>query len=230
VRDEKTYWFKVGEILNLKTPAAVNAHLIANQLMSAPNAMFANETLFKLWDVVHKAAVINYFLEKDESLDKVLNIFIRINSGGMSLSYSDLLLSVATAQWESKDAREEVNAIGDRFALNKDLVLKSCLVLCDFNDIAFKVDNFNRANMLRIGQQWDLITSALRNAVTLISSFGYSRDTLTATNAIIPIAYYLLKKGLPKNFDQEPGFLNRDRRTVAAHSDHIFTALGTNCS
>lgn len=168
-RDEKTYWFKVGEILNLKTPSAVNNYLIGNQLMNAPNAMFANETLFKLWDVVHKAAVINYFLEKDESLDKVLNIFIRINSGGMSLSYSDLLLSVATAQWKSKDAREEVtefvdelNAIGDGFAFNKDLVLKSCLVLGDFNDIAFKVDNFNRANMLQIEQQWDLITSALR--------------------------------------------------------------------
>jgi uncharacterized protein with ParB-like and HNH nuclease domain len=109
-RDEKTYWFKVGDILNMKTAAAVNNHLITNKLMISASATFANETLFKLWDVVHKAALINYFLEKDGSLDKVLNIFIRINSGGMSLSYSDLLLSVATAQWKSKDA----SAPGDR--------------------------------------------------------------------------------------------------------------------
>ena len=176
------------------------------------------------WDAIEEMAERHPGMDIVEvaykSLDKVLNIFIRINSGGMSLSYSDLLLSVATAQWKSKDAREEVtefvdelNAIGDGFAFNKDLVLKSCLVLGDFNDIAFKVDNFNRSNMLQIEQQWDLIISALRNAVTLVSSFGYSRDTLTANNAIIPIAYYLLKKEIPKNFDQASVFAS-DRKKI----------------
>ena len=172
-------------------------------------ARFANQTLFKLWEVSHKAPVINYFLEKDESLDKVLNIFIRVNSGGTILSYSDLLLSIASAQWKKRDAREEViavvdelNSIGDGFNFDKDLVLKSCLVLGDFTDIAFKVDNFNKKNMLQIEDQWDDITAALRYAVTLVSAYGYSRATLTATNAIIPIAYYLLKKQLPKNYDQ----------------------------
>ncbi len=123
-------------------------------------------------------------------------------------------------QWKEKDAREEVtefvdelNGIGDGFDFNKDLVLKSCLVLGDFNDIAFKVDNFNMANMLQIEQQWDQIATALRHAVNLVSSFGYNRDTLTANNAIIPVAYYLLKKGLPKNFDQASSF-SSDRKKI----------------
>lgn len=34
----------------------------------------------------------------------------------------------------------------------------------------------------------------------MISSFGYSKSTLKSNNAIIPIAYYLLKIGLPKNY------------------------------
>jgi hypothetical protein len=219
-RDQKTYWFKVGDILNIKAADEVNDYLIANQLMTGPNARFANKTLFKLWKIVHDTPVINYFLEKDESLDKVLNIFIRVNSGGTFLSYSDLLLSVASAQWKGRDAREEVtefvdelNDIGDGFDFNKDLVLKSCLVLGDFSDVAFKVDNFNMSNMLQIEQQWDQITTALRNAVNLVASFGYSRDTLTANNAIIPIAYYLLKKGLPHNFDQASSF-SSDRRKI----------------
>jgi len=125
-RDEKTYWFKVGNILDIKAADEVNDYLIANQLMTGPNARFANKTLFKLWKIVHETPVINYFLEKDESLDKVLNIFIRVNSGGMFLSYSDLLLSVATAQWKQRDAREEVtefvdelNSIGDGFNLQR---------------------------------------------------------------------------------------------------------------
>ena len=50
-------------------------------------------------------------------------------------------------------------------------MLKACLVLCDIPDISFKVDNFNRTNMLLIEKQWDNITKAIRDALTLISSF-----------------------------------------------------------
>lgn len=56
---------------------------------------------------------ISYYLEESTELDKVLNIFIRVNSGGTPLSYSDLLLSFATAQWQDKDARESINEIVD---------------------------------------------------------------------------------------------------------------------
>lgn len=212
---DETYWFKVGDILNLEEQWAVNDYLIAHGLTQRPEeqARFANKTLFKLWAVVHERAVINYFLEKDESLDKVLNIFIRVNSGGTILSYSDLLLSIATAQWKQRDAREEItsfvdelNDMGDGFKFDKDLVLKSSLVLADFTDIAFKVDNFNKANMLKIEKQWDDIERALRGAVQLVSSFGYSRDTLTANYTIIPIAYHLKARGLPRNFDTSSSY------------------------
>ena len=66
--------------------------------LDGDKAKFANRTLFRLQKLVHDDEIINYFLEKDESLDKVLNIFIRMNSGGTQISYSDLLLSIATAQ------------------------------------------------------------------------------------------------------------------------------------
>jgi uncharacterized protein with ParB-like and HNH nuclease domain len=217
-----TFWFKISDILDLAEQYEVNDYLIEHGLMNKPKeqALFANRTLFKLWSVVYESRVINYFLEKDESLDKVLNIFIRVNSGGTILSYSDLLLSIATAQWKQRDAREEItsfvdelNNIGDGFNFNKDFVLKSSLVLSDFGDIAFKVDNFNKVNMLKIESQWDQIAQALRGAVTLVSGFGYTRDTLTANYAIIPIAYYLMKIGLPKNFDRASTYSD-DRKTI----------------
>jgi uncharacterized protein with ParB-like and HNH nuclease domain len=220
--DEDTYWFKVGDILNLKDQAEVNDYLVENGLLNRDRskAKFANRTLFQLWAVVHKEQVINYFLEKDESLDKVLNIFIRVNSGGTILSYSDLLLSVAAAQWKKRDAREEITAFvdeinrtGDGFNFNKDTVLKSCLVLAEISDIAFRVDNFNKPNMLRIEAEWEQICTALRHTVTLVSAYGYNRDTLTANNAIIPIAYYLLKAGLSARFDQASRF-SEDRNRI----------------
>ena len=176
---------------------------------------FANETLFKLHSVIHKDRIINYYLEHSQELDKVLNIFIRVNSGGTQLSYSDMLLSIATAQWTSKDAREEIttfvdeiNNIGEGFEFDKDFVLKNCLVLTDISDIAFKVNNFSKKNMGIIEKKWEDIEKAIKMAVELVSSFGYGSKTLTSANALIPIAYYILKIGMLDSFVQSLKYQN----------------------
>jgi uncharacterized protein with ParB-like and HNH nuclease domain len=220
--DESHVWFVVGDILNLTEAVDVNDYLLENDISELGKEKFrhANKTLFKLYEVIQKNRSINFFLEKDESLDKVLNIFIRVNSGGTQLSYSDLLLSIATAQWKEKDAREEiisfvdeVNSIGDGFNINKDFVLKNCLVLSGFKDIAFKVDNFNQENMLAIEKQWDGITKAIKSSVILLSCLGYHRDTLTSNNALIPIATYLYKIGSPDNFSESSKY-ESDRQKI----------------
>lgn len=216
------YWFKISEILNMNNPFEVNQYLIENGLSSLEKekSLFANQTLFKLYQAINETPTVNYYLEEEQKLDKVLNIFIRVNSGGTTLSYSDLLLSIATAQWKTKDARQEItkfvdeiNQIGSGFNFNKDFVLKSCLVLCDFTDIAFKVDNFNTEAMQKIEQNWDTIKDSIRLSVNLVSSFGYNNDTLTSKNAIIPISYYLLKRGNPHNYVQSKNYQD-DRKLV----------------
>ena len=70
------------------------------------------------------------------------------------MSSSDLLLSVATAQWRDRDAREvihqlvdDLNETGLGFAFTKDLVLKAGLVLLGRGDIRSKVGNFDRQTM-----------------------------------------------------------------------------------
>jgi uncharacterized protein with ParB-like and HNH nuclease domain len=210
IQDENNFWFLVGDILKLEEPGDVNSYLIENEIFTKYNkeqANFANNALFKLRNVIMEKGILSYYKETSQSLDKVLNIFIRINSGGTKLSYSDLLLSIATAQWETKDAREEIitivdeiNDIGNGFNVEKDFILKSSLILSDFRDFAFKVDNFNKSNMLQIEKNWENITKALKLAVKLVSSFGYDRETLTSNNALIPIAYYLYKKQASDSF------------------------------
>ena len=67
----------------------------------------------------------------------MLDIFIRVNSQGETLSQSDLLMSIATAQWSPEnDAREQipatvsrVNEVGRGFSFNRDNVLKAGLML-----------------------------------------------------------------------------------------------------
>ena len=93
---EEFFWYRVGNVLDLKSEYEVNNYLIGKGLMEdRKTGQFANETLFKLWTVIHKTPVINYFLEEDEQLDKVLNIFIRVNSGGPRSLMMEVLLSIS---------------------------------------------------------------------------------------------------------------------------------------
>lgn len=217
LRDEKTFWFEVGKILDFVGMRDINRFMREKSLLECE---FVEECLFKLWEGINIRWTINYYLETSQDLDKVLNIFIRVNSGGTILSYSDLLLSIATAQWKVKDAREEIhgfvddiNRVGEGFRFNKDFILKSCLVLSDITGIAFKVDNFKLENMKKIENAWEDIKASIRSSVDLISSFGYNYQTLTSANAVIPIAYYIIKLGNPQGFVQSINF-REDRRKI----------------
>lgn len=212
VNDTHHYWFKVGDILGMTNigdvTKFVNKQIYKNSVYNEDQDDFAMDCLAQLHKVIHTQPSISYYKVKSEELDKVLQIFIRVNSGGTVLSYSDLLLSIATAQWETLDARKEItefvdyiNSIGYGFNVNKDFVLKASLVLTEFRDIAFKVDNFNKHNMLKIEQNWATIKKSITQAFILVSSFGFSSDNLKSNNAVIPIAYYLMTIGNPNNFE-----------------------------
>ena len=199
------HWFECAKILSFKEKDNVNDYIEQHDLDDTSlyekrQTRFVRKTIERFYDIIHKYGTISYYLEKSEELDKVLQIFIRINSGGTKLSYSDLLLSIATAKWSEKDARDvihdfvdHINKIGEGFVFNKDLVLKNCLVLANFKDVRFKVDNFNRANMKTIERDWEKSSMSLRVAIELISKFGYTEKSLTSTYAIIPIAYFIFK-------------------------------------
>jgi len=144
---------------------------------------------------LRETPIINFYEETDQAIDKVLDIFIRVNSGGTVLSYSDLLLSIATAQWDTRDARDEIhglvdelNGMGQGFAFTKDVVLKAGLVLTEVPDVGFKVTNFNRANTAKLEQNWDAIEKALRLATGLLADFGFSATTLSAGTSSSPEA------------------------------------------
>ena len=217
------YWFEVGKILSMNSlgdvTKYVNRQIYKNDIYTEDQDDYAMDCMSQLHKVIHTQPIISYYKVKTEELDKVLNIFIRVNSGGTPLSYSDLLLSIATAQWESLDAREvitefvdEINGIGGGFNVNKDFILKSALVLSDFKNIAFKVDNFNKSNMLTIENNWQTIRTAIYSAFLLVSSFGFNRDSLKSNNAIIPIAYYLKTIGLPSNFETSNTYLKNRQK------------------
>lgn len=196
--DGTRQWFLVRDVLALADSGpAIMAELEARGLSG--KTPFG--VLYQLYRAVRETNSINAFIEESQDPNKVLDIFVRVNSGGTALSYSDLLLSMATNQWVERDAREEVrtlvtelNETRAAFSFSKDLVLKSGLTLIDASGISFKVSNFTEANMRLMEKDWPAIRSRLLLAASLVESFGYSGRTLTADSALIPIAYYLHRR------------------------------------
>ncbi len=213
---QEEYWFPVGKILQYRTRDELRALRRSRPEYRENNAF--EDNLDALWTAIHERHSVSYYLEKRQDLDDVLEIFKRLNTGGTPLSYSDLLLSLATATWQTHDAREQVYNLvdylnkhcGAEFWFSKDFVLKALLV-CSDQDVRFRTENIRKKN--RLEDIWDKVKTSLQLTVKLVAQFGFNGHTLTAANAIIPIAYYLYNRNMDDKFLTNEGYAD-DRETI----------------
>ena len=211
-RQGERLWFKVPDIVSMAPGPGMSDWLLERDLEREEHRR-AFYILDRLYRVVHTEPTVAYYEERNQDIEHVLNIFIRRNSGGTTLSYSDLLLSIATSQWSVLDARKEVhqlvddlNRIGAGLGLTKDFVLKAGLMLTDISSVGFQVRNFTQANMATLEEKWQAIRDSLVEAVQLVAGFGFDANSIRATSALLPIAYYLYRIGTPSDFDSNAAY------------------------
>lgn len=201
------FWYLVGDILNYEdaedAKKAIKAKLVNFNEDEIDNA---NSHIGRLYSRINDKKILNYYEEKSQDYDKVVEAFIRANTGGVKLEYSDILLSTATAKWSRLNAREEihdftddVNEIGSGYSFGKDFVLKGCLYLTEGLPIQYKVKNFTTSNLEKIEDNWNNIKENIKTAIELVSKFGFYDKNLVSKAALLPIAYYLSKRKM-KNF------------------------------
>jgi len=205
----KATWFRVSEILALSDDFEFNKYLDSHDLKTNE---FSYRSLAALKNVIHSKPIINFFLETEQSIDKALNIFIRINSGGEPLNFSDLIMSIAVANWDKKDARKEIHTLVDNvrdkgFTISKDFILKAFLYLHS-KDIKFKVTNFSKSNAIEFEKEWDKIRDSVLSVFDLVKSFGFTDSTLTSKNALIPIIYYIYHKDIYTDFHTKISYMD----------------------
>ena len=204
VKESDRIWFEVGKILSLNGTFELNQFLKKNDWDT--NEYITN-TLSKLLDVIHVKNLINYYLEVEQDYDKALNIFIRINSGGEKLSYSDLIMSTLISGWTSKtiSARDEFNNLiaeiwnSTEIVIDKDLIIRTYLLIFS-DDIKFRVTNFSLENAKEFKDNWTEIRASIVEAIELVRDFGYAERTLTSKNALLPIIHYLYISNKTKQF------------------------------
>ena len=214
-------WFRVSDIMKMNSgPDMFDWLSDSDKGLDNESQRLAFRTLDRLYQAIRVEPVVAYYEERTQDIERVLNIFIRCNSGGTPLSYSNLLLSIAVSQWDTLDARSEVHGLVDD--LNKvrngllfsaDFVLKAGLMLTDIASVGFRVENFTHENMAILERNWLNIRQALLETVELVDSFGFDSRTIQATNSLLPIAYYLYKKGAPRDFETSDNYLN-DRKII----------------
>ena len=200
--DDPHCWFCMHEVLNLPSRTSVNRVLIDVVLpkldsLGLSDCEFAQETLLRLYTAFRLEEPIHFFLEQIQDIDHVLDVFIRANSGGVPLAFSNLLMSIAVANWDG-DFRQEVAGLtrliaqerGMGFYIESDWILKTCLMLTD-SDVQFKVQNFTTDKVNRIQGEWNEIKGCIVQTFILIRRFGINPESLISANAVIPICYYL---------------------------------------
>jgi uncharacterized protein with ParB-like and HNH nuclease domain len=210
-------WFEVGQILQLNGTFELNQYLKTKEWDS--NEYISN-TLSKLFDVIHVKTLINYYLELEQDYDKALNIFIRINSGGEKLSYSDLIMSTLISGWSSKtvSARDEFNNLIDEIwnstevVIDKDLIIRAYLLIFS-DDIKFRVTNFSLANAKEFKDNWTGIREAIVETLELVKDFGYVERTITSKNALLPIIHYLFVNKRTNQFTTKVAY-KEDREMI----------------
>ncbi|WRF55904.1 DUF262 domain-containing protein [Helicobacter pylori] len=196
--DKKHWWFKVGDILELKSVVNyTREHNLGNE---------ESELLETLNKAFHDKQLISYFEETEKNLNKVLNIFIRVNSGGVKLSYSDLLMSILTASFSS-NIREKMNKLVDALKdkgfsnMGQDQVLKTCLLLIG-KDTTFELKNFNKNNIKEIEENWEKITKSIYDAAELLETSGYA-GYLGSAYILSSLAYFYFLNSKMNESDKE---------------------------
>lgn len=198
-------WYRVGDILNYEDSEDAKEAVDVSHL-SEEDKTKALKIVGKLHSAICTREIINFYEEKSNDYDTVLEIFIRTNTGGQKLEYSDILLSTATAKWRNLNAREEINTftdainrIGTGYCFGKDFVMKAAMYLTDNLPIQYKLASFTQSNLEKIEDHWDETKEAITNTVTLISKFGFTDKNLVTRLALLPIAQYIMLNK-PKNF------------------------------
>lgn len=197
------HWFKVGSMLDYASEERLEGLIakVKSELhhgVTSFERQIAEDMLRRLHRVIWQDEAVNFFTETDQSADRVLDIFVRANDGGTKLSKADLLMSMITSKWAEGSAREEINGfvefinkgIGAQNKVTRDLALKACLVVCDY-EVVYNVKNFTTETIAEIERNWSRIKRAIESTFRLLNQHGVTGDNLGSLNAVLPLVYYI---------------------------------------
>jgi uncharacterized protein with ParB-like and HNH nuclease domain len=228
------YWYRVGDILDVTDFTEESERIIdeiknIDEINEETARGVVSKNINHLYNAIHNDEVISYFEEREESQEKVLDIFLRANEGGTQLKKSDILLSIATAHWSSEDhsegivAREEIQGLVDK--LNKhdsrgtvefdsNFVLRALLLTGEAGSLSFSLSNFTKTNLSKMKDVWTdpQFEKSLFKTLDLMKSYGFTTSHIRSKMVLFPIIYYFYSNGNPTlSYDSKNGKETRQK-------------------
>ncbi len=130
------------------------------------------------------------------TIDEVLDIFVRVNTGGTRLSRSDLMFSIIKRHWSSaRVSFDQLVADIERHSplgIDKDFIIRGLLTVADAPP-KYEVDNIKR-HWAVIEQVFDGFARSMRNTIDFVRSPDVgilSASLLNPVATLFPIIYYV---------------------------------------
>lgn len=234
VNSPEKFWFKVKDITCMSDDDKdeyMDDHRLGSLAKKNMRRLF---NIYNSGDASQGGAIISYFpVKSDTSLESVLDIFVRVNAGGKKLSKSDLLFSTVISSWT--DGRRKVEELietinkqkNSSFDFNIDFIMRTCLYLvCETSEL--KVENLTQENVDHIKNDWKNISESIKKAVELLTVFGFCTENLVSKNAVIPIVYYIYKRGVQNFTEKESAESKQELKKylIVAQVKQLFGAAG----
>jgi hypothetical protein len=177
--------------------------LIEGVPLGADEAKVARRNLRRLRDVFHREVPAETIdddvidAKQARKINEILEIFVRVNSGGTVLTRSDLMFSLIKTKWtrarESFDQlaaemRQKVGAL----PIDKDFIIRGLLTVADAPP-SFEVENIDR-HWDVMEARFDIFSKALRSGIDFCRSADVrllSASLIDPLATLFPLMYFL---------------------------------------
>lgn len=192
-------WIKASLIATYKTFNLFQKNLVQGSLLEGISfSKTEKKNLEDLYNIFDHYELQFFKISRKESLTNVLDIFVRVNSGGEVLSKTDLLFSSIINDWEDgrksvKNTIDEIRKkLGKSPKIDTDFVIKCVLYMSTNVDVKLKVENI-QDNIDEIKKDWDGKIGAVKEMANTVYRMGFHDDIIVSYNALLPIAYWIYK-------------------------------------
>lgn len=197
------YWWPVHNIWGVDRVDGIVRALKDDVAESAREERAIEANLVRLHEAIYDDdhLLVEHVSEMDSEV--ALELFVRRNDGGETLSNSDIAFSQMTVYWtsEDQDPKHAIESYVDKlerdwgnygFGFSKGFIIRSLLMLSD-HPPSFRREYLIPENIKDLEAVWldDAFKQATFEAYRLVTQeLGLGRTCLTSNSAILPILYY----------------------------------------
>lgn len=205
------YWFRVTELFSMspKSREVFVANVSKKLKLSAEDQsrLRVNLAIFDQMltkdTVVLKVSIIDENLPHDSEERKtemdVLEIFVRVNTGGTRLNRSDLIFSMLKLNW--KESAEELPEFVDRInegnslGLSTDFVIRCLFAVSDLG-AKFDLDLLRKkSNVGKLRENFDRCCKSIEAVVDFVTQHCWIQSSrlLGGSSTLVPLVYYFFR-------------------------------------